>query len=74
MMVVLHFRIDGNDAGEARCGAVPAVGAAVTIEHGLRGRIRARVVDVNHQFTDSGIRRVDRYNAAPVIVDLEEER
>lgn len=72
-MVVLHFRIDGSQVGEARGGAVPAVGEMVTIEHGLRGRIRGRVTAVNHQFTDTGIRRIDSYAPAPIIVDLEED-
>lgn len=72
-MVVVHFRIDGNHVGETRCGVVPAVGARVTIEHSLRGRITGRVVDVNHHFTDSGARRVELFAQAPVVVDVEEE-
>lgn len=73
MLAVLHFRVDGKHLGEARGGAVPTAGQAVTIEHGLRGRMRFRVVDVNYQYTDSGARRVETFIPAPVIVDLEED-
>lgn len=73
MLVMLRFRVDGQDVGETKSGAVPEVGQQVTLEHGLRGRRRYRVVDVNHQYTDSGIRRVDVFAPAPILVDLEEE-
>jgi hypothetical protein len=70
MLAVLHFRLDGSHVGETRCGAVPVEGQVVTIEHGMRGRLRTRVVGVNHQFTDSGTRRVEMFVPAPIIVDL----
>lgn len=73
-MVTLLIRLDGQPLGETRTGAVPAQGAIVTVELNLRGRLQGRVVRINHQFTDSGARRVDVLVPAPVIVDLETVR
>lgn len=71
MLVKLRFEVDGADLGETRSGAVPAVGERVSIEHGLYGRLRFRVVDVEHQYTDSGTRRIATFMPAPVIVRLQ---
>ncbi|MFB6392656.1 hypothetical protein [Polymorphospora lycopeni] len=73
-MVTLLIRLDGQPVGETRTGAVPARGDIVTVEDNLRGRLRGTVVRVNHQFTDSGARRVDVFVPAAIIVDLETVR
>ncbi|WP_173056982.1 hypothetical protein [Phytohabitans houttuyneae] len=64
----------GQPIGETAAGAVPDIGQQVTLEHGLRGRLVYRVVDVVHQYTDTRARRVDLFQPAPVLVDLEEQR
>lgn len=70
MLVTVHFRLDGQLLGETKTGAVPDIGQRVTLEHGLRGRQIYRVVSVNHQYTDSQLRRVDQFVPAPIIVDV----
>lgn len=74
MLVTLHFRLDGQPLGETKAGAVPQPGDRVTLEHGLRGRRRYRVARVDHQYTDTGVRRAEVFMPAPILVDLEEER
>lgn len=70
MLMTLHFHLDGRELGETKTGAVPNEGQAVVLEHTLRGRRRYRVVDVEHQYTERGAQRVERFIPAPVIVHL----
>lgn len=70
MLVTLHFKIDGRELGETKGGAVPIQGQGVVLEHALYGRRRYRVVDVDHQYTEVGSRRAEKFLAAPVVVHL----
>ncbi|MFG1872052.1 hypothetical protein [Micromonospora arborensis] len=70
MLMTLRFHLDGRELGETKTGAVPNEGQAVVLEHTLRGRRRYRVVDVEHQYTEVGSRRAEKFLAAPVVVHL----
>lgn len=70
MLMTLYFQLDGRELGEAKSGAVPSEGQAVVLEHRLRGRRRYRVVDIEHQYTEVGARRTERFLPAPVVVHL----
>lgn len=71
MLVTLQLKLDGRDLGEVKTGAVPNEGQGVVLEHTLRGRRRYRVVGVEHQYTELGSRRVEKFLPAPVVVHLQ---
>lgn len=59
------------DLAQTTVGVIPAEGQIVALDSALHGRRRYRVVEVTHQYTDTGVRQVDVYTPAPVLVDLE---